>query len=399
MRQAINIAVASLVRMARDRRAMVMLLLMPMIIIGILGAALKNMMGGAQFNPFVVVVVDSDVAVTNGPSTSLDLGKILMDDVLRSKEVARVLKVEQVADLREAKAKVTAGKAVAAVYVPAGFTAAVAAGKAATVQVFTDPGRPTQAGIVSQIVRSFADTVSTGSLAFHILGPVRFQQLSAGGELSLDSTHLPQVKEVPTGVKPVSAMQYYAAAMAAMFLVMTAFTRAKDILEERRQGTLARMLVSPTPPGAIVAGQVLGTVVVLVAQFVLLMLGTHFIYGVYWGNWPAALLLGTALAMAASGIGVAAAAVLHEPSAADASVGIVGNLFAAFSGGMAPIYVFPPALQAVAKAIPNYWAIRGFVDQMSGLGPANLWLPVGILAGIGLITGAAGALGLVAKEG
>lgn len=158
-----------------------------------------------------------------------------------------------------------------------------------------------------------------------------------------------------------------------------------------RPPTWARLLVGPTGRGTILAGQIMGIMIVVLTQFIVLMLGTRILYGVDWGGWAPALLLGAAFSLAAAGIGTAAAGFFNDPKAADASVGLVGNIFAMLSGGMFPLYLFGDGLRAVARFIPNYWGLQGFLDQMAGLGTGELWRPLAVLALMGVATGALGA--------
>lgn len=411
MRKVLAIALNGLARTARDKRALALFLLMPMMLIGILGAALKGMLSGGRINPFEVIVVNADAParppVASGTPAfaparfpTFHFGKILAEEILTGDRVREVMRVAPATDLEKAKSDVSAGKAAAVVYVPPTFTADALAGRPATVQVFSDPGRPVQADIVSQVVRSFTDSVASGALLGRIQGldgARKFQTEGSAGSEALDPRGAPRLTEVPSGARPVSAIQYYSAAMAIMFMVMTALARAKDIMRERQEGTLFRMLVSPTSRATVLAGQILGSVALVLAQFIVLMLGTRFLFGVYWGAWLPALLLGAAFALAAAGIGTAAAGLLNDPRSADASIGLVGNIFGALSGGMFPIYIFPEGLKLVAKFIPNYWALQGFLDQMAGVGLSSLWLPVAVLVAMGMATGGIGAWRLASK--
>lgn len=404
MRKVLTIAWSNLVRTARNRRALLMLLVMPLVLVAILGTALKGAMHDGTIDPFTVILVNSDLAVSQpaaqpgGPATQVHLGQILATDVFGSDEARKIIRLQTSTDLGQAKTAVTAGKAVAAVYVPPEFTASVLAGRPAEIQVFTDAGQPTLADIVTQVVRTFTDSVATAPLAAHVLSPAQLRTLLQANQGQVFSQKaLPSLREVASGTRPVSAMQYYAAAMLAMFMVMTAFTRAHDILLEREQGTLARLLTSPTDTWTIVAGQMLGSMAVLLAQFAIMVLGTRLVYQVSWGDWRAVIVLGLAFALANTGISALSAGFLRDPKVADALVGVLGNVFAALSGGMFPIYIFPAGLQLLARFIPNYWALEGFLDQMAGVGLRAMALPVMVLTAIGLAGGALGAWRLAAK--
>jgi len=391
---------------------------MPMVLIGILGAALGSLMNSGGIEPFAVILVNADQPVRPAvpPGTpaavieqlpTLHLGKILEEDVLASDQVREIMHVTVATDLDEAKATVADGKAVAVIHVPADFSASVLTGsarslltgsarsvpgKAPNVDLYADPAAPTETAIVEQIVQIFTEQVTTGSLATQLVGPERAEQVMA--EIN---AALPEVADAAAGAKPVEAIQYYAAAMAIMFMVMTAFDRAKEILQERQEGTLARILTSPTGKATLIAGQILGSMAILMAQFLILLIGTRLLYQVDWGSWPGALLLGAAFSLAAAGIGTAAAGIFTDPRAADSATGTAGVVFAALSGAMLPLYVFPDGLKLMARAIPNYWALQGLLDQMAGLGPSYLWTPVAVLTGIGIVTAGVGAWRLAVK--
>lgn len=382
MRKVLVIALNCLTRTARDKMALLLLLLMPMLLIGILGFSLKGLMKDGQINPFEVLVVNADreakPALPPGApeSAAADLptvhyGKLLVDVVLGSDEVKRVLHATLVTDLEEAKDAVRQGKSVAVVHVPPNFSEAALADDPVAVELFTDPGRPTEADIVMQVIRGFAERIDAG--------------LPGDSEATT-----PAITELPAGNKAVSAMQYYAAAMAIMFMIFTALGRAKDMIEERQTGTLYRLLTTPTEKATVLAGQVCGSVVVLLAQFLILMVGTRLLFGVYWGAWLPALGLGLAFAVAATGLGTAVASIFKDPKAADVVMAMAGQIFAALSGGMFPLYLFPESLKTVAKFIPNYWALQGFLDQMAGNGLSYLWPPVAILILMGTVSGTVG---------
>lgn len=383
MRKVAMITFYNLLQIARDLKTLTMMLLMPLILIGILGAALSGMMTAGKIKPFDVLVVNGDEPVTlPAPGmVPLHFGQILLDDVLGSDGVREILLVQERSDAAQARADVAAGKAVALIYVPPDLTRDVMAGKATQIEVITDPGRRDLAEIVVQIVGSFTDGLTASALANSHLPP---------GE-AMRQAVVPRMEEVPSGVKPVAAMQYYAAAMAIMFMMMGALGRASNILAERQNGTLSRMLTSPTSQVVVLSGQIASTVVIVYGQFLILFAGTHWLFGVDWGPLVPVLAIGLAFSVAASGCGLASAGLLKDPKAADAAMGVMGNLFAALSGAMFPLFLFPDTMKAIARGIPNYWALQGFLDQMSGVGMAAAWTPVTILLLMGIGIGALGS--------
>ncbi|HWI63809.1 MAG TPA: ABC transporter permease [Symbiobacteriaceae bacterium] len=379
MRKILAIALGGLLRMGRDRTALLMFLAMPMVLIGILGVSLGGIMTAGRINPFAIIVVSED------QGAAVNLGETLLTEFFGSERLKEIMTVTKSTDLEGAKQLVLNGKAVAAVHLPRTFSADVMAGTQGAVALFTDPGQPTQAAIVSQVLSAFTDHVTANAVSGVLL---------RGAPVEID---LPQIHQAQAGAREVRAMQYYAAAMAVMFMLMSAIQRAGTLLQDRENGTLARMLVSPTPKWIVLTGQTLATTLLITCQFVILLVGSTLIYRVYWGDWLPVLLIGFAFALAAAGLSTALAAIFRDPKSADAAVGLVGMVFGALSGSMLPLYIFPDGLLKVAKVIPNYWALQGFLDQMAGVGLAYVWLPVAILCTIGLVAGALGSWRLATR--
>lgn len=380
MRKILAICQNGLLRMGRDRKTLILFLLMPMLLIGILGVSLGEVMTLGKIQPFTVVLVNEDRPVTPPGAAALNLGAVLVDQVLRSDRAQEVITLATATDLAAARQQVADGQAAAAIYIPADFSAQVLAGKRAEIQLFADPSKPTQAEIVSHILGAFTDQV-TGQVVSTLLG-------GQGGPVKVE---LPAIRESQAGARPVGAMAYYAAGMAVMYMLMSALQRSKMILQDREEGTLARILISPTAKWVVLAGQTLATAVLIALQFLILLAGTTLLYGVNWGDWLPVILLGISFAIAAAGIATGMAAIFRDPKAADGAVALLGMVFGALSGSMFPLWLFPASLLKVAKLIPNYWALQGFLDQMAGVGAPYAWPSVSILCIIGVATGALGA--------
>lgn len=406
MRKVLAIVKSNLLRTVRDRKALMMAIVMPLACISVLGAALKGVMANGTIEPFTVIVINADQpaqpplpegappAVAEQLPT-LHFGQIFLNDVLGSEQAREVIEVQEATELEGARQEVAQGKVAAAIYIPPSFTADALAGNPVDMEIYTDPARSLQESITTQIARGF-----TEGLVIHLL-PTRLDptDLASAHRLTDALVKAGEVTltEVSSGALPVSAMQYYAAAITVMYMLMTSVLRAGHLVEEREGGTLQRMLVSPTNRVSILMGQLVGAVMVPVLQFLVLMLGTHFAFGVYWGPWPSALLLGTAFALAAGGIGLVVAAFVNERKLVDTAGSAVVPLFAALSGAMSPLYLFPDSLRTVAKAVPNYWALQGFLDQMAGFGTSHLWLPVAVLIGVAVLSSVVGVTRLATR--
>ncbi len=96
----------------------------------------------------------------------------------------------------------------------------------------------------------------------------------------------------------------YSLGFTVFFVVMVALSGAGGIMEERELGTLRRLLATPASRGQIIGGKVLGVATIAAFEAAVLVGFGALIFGVPWGNSPAAVILTLgALVLAATGLG------------------------------------------------------------------------------------------------
>lgn len=144
-------------------------------------------------------------------------------------------------------------------------------------------------------------------------------------------------------------------------------SRGEIILQEKETETLSRMLMTPAQKYAILLGKWLGTYLFAIIQFFIFLIVTINVFGVDWGgNLLFVSVLGLAYAAAVSGISMLLASCISDMKSADAIGGFGIQLLAVLGGSMLPLYQFPDFLQSVSKAVPNRWALDGFLSLMEG---------------------------------
>lgn len=391
----------------RDRKGLLLMLLMPLILTAILGMALDGMINGDASS-----MPKMKIAVYNGDTG--ELGKRLTTDVLSSDELKSYITIETLGSETEVEAKVKEGSADAAIAIPAGFSDNVMQAKSTSIKVLQDPGKMTAGQIVESIVISFTDRVSavanstkTAMTELAKQVPVtagsqaNFQQIAVQLAKDLQATaESPNstVSDVPLGSKAVSGRQYYAAAMAAMFLLFNATVGAKMILNERATETMSRLMSTPTAKSEILLGKFFGTLLFSVLQFALFVAITNLLFGVNWGDNPfQTAAIGTAYATAVSGLSMTVAAIVSSEQAADLISGFGIQIMSILGGSMVPIAVFPNLLKKIALVVPNTWALNSFLDIMTGTTWQALLLPITVLLALGAASLTFGTLRLRAR--
>ncbi len=286
----------------------------------------------------------------------------------------------------------------AALVIPEGFTnSTIRGGDAGKIEVLTDPGKEISGDIAVSIAKSFTSRLLAASVGLREAASwlQREEELSASRAFQRASQLIPAVMSsggsgsvkrsgTETG-RTFDLMEYFAPGFAVLFLLLTVTAGTRSILDERREGTLARMSTTPSRRATILAGKMTGVFITGVFQVSVIIGATTFLFGLEWGSFLGVVLLILGASCACSGWGMIIAA-FAKTSAQVSGVGASMMLvFGILGGTFIPIENFPEFLQYIARITPNFWAIRGFSSLASGAVTADILGNAGIMALTGLV--------------
>ncbi|HMB25368.1 MAG TPA: ABC transporter permease [Anaerolineales bacterium] len=132
---------------------------------------------------------------------------------------------------------------------------------------------------------------------------------------------------------------------------------------ERQQGTLQRLLTTPSSKATFLLGTISGQVVIALVQMLLLVGFGILVMKLNWGREPLALftiLLASALAAAA--LGTTMGTFIKTEAQANGLSTMFGMVFALMGGCWYPLELFPPVIQNAVKILPTTWAMQGMLD-------------------------------------
>jgi len=156
---------------------------------------------------------------------------------------------------------------------------------------------------------------------------------------------------------------------------------------ERQQGTLRRLLTTPSNKATFLLGTISGQVVMALVQMLLLVVFGILVMKLNWGREPLALfviLLASALAAAAFGTTMGTF-IKTEGQASGLSV-MFGMVFALMGGCWYPLELFPPPIREAVKILPTRWAMQGMLDLLlRGGGLQDILPEAAVLLGFALI--------------
>lgn len=360
------IAQASGRRLLRDKRALLFTIVLPIVLIVVVGAVARG------FNTFKVGVVDLDRSQASHQ---------LVADLEHTPGISAVpYPSVSTLDKAVARSEINAG-----VVLPRGLQADERSARPVSVGIAAERANTTQQAAISRVssvIAAYGGRVEAGQFA------LRF-----GGTFSHDfnlavslATRTPQVS-LATQVVAVAqntlpaGFEYSAPTELVLFVFLTAVAGSAAVVESRRLGVYERVLAAPVRPSAIVIGESVTAALIAAVQSALIVLVGSVVFGVSWGNPPAALLLVLLWCLVGAGAGMMAGTLFRTPEQASAIGPVVGITFAMLGGCMWPLSIVSPAMRTVGHATPQAWAVDAWTSLLSGHGTIiTIWHQLGILA-------------------
>ena len=404
MKKLILIGLKDVKLIFRDRAALTFMLLAPFLLtIGlgfVTGQMGRSSTGGLAAIPVLVVNQDDG-----------QLGQALAD-LLRSEDLAGLLLPTLAADATGARGQVDADQAAAAVIVPAGFSDSIIprsgqtpSGQAVKIEVYKNPGRPVSAGVIQAIVEGFISRVETGRVAGQVIvvqaltagliAPDQAQDfaVAVGQRQTAASAAEPlirlQFSASGEEQQPFNPMAYMAPSMALLFLMFTVTNGGRSLLAEKAQGTLARLLISPTTGAQALLGKLFGAYLTGVLQMLILILTGSLLFGLRWGDPLGLLVLILAAVFGALGWGMLITALAQTPGQVSAVGTAVMLTFGILGGSFVQTNIMPSWFQWLSRVTPNAWGLDGFTTLGLGGTLADLGRPLLGLLVMGLVLAAA----------
>ena len=156
---------------------------------------------------------------------------------------------------------------------------------------------------------------------------------------------------------------------------------------ERQQGTLRRLLTTPSRKSTFLLGTISGQVAVALVQMLLLVGFGILVMKLTWGRDPLALfVILFAAALSAAAFGTTMGTFIKTEGQANGLSIMFGMVFAMMGGCWYPLELFPPAIQTVVKILPTTWAMQGLLDLvLRGGGLVDILPEAGVLLGFAVI--------------
>lgn len=364
----------------RDRKEIIISLITPMVLITVLSLALpgwvENSTKSLQMKVAFVNLDDERTGLqqirellsqqTLPQETKDLLGQQLeqsapaglFKQVLQEDSVKEIVTLVEL-DNEEALRRLEDGQIDALFTIPEGFTFAVLnkmllnEGEGSEIRITADDGS-LQVDVLKDIIGSFTRTLNLQAAIRHV----------SAGNPDLDADRLMADseiggREIVPGVKIVTSFQYYALAISIVFALMISVTVSSKAIAEKREHTFERILLAGSKPVNYLSGKMSSTICLSLAQLVIVLLLSHFIFGIFtdrsWQFWTgmAAVLIMMSVCMGALS-SLFTALVFRLDDQAASGISFIAVIIAGSIGGsFVPVYVLPEWLQAAGEWTPN----------------------------------------------
>jgi ABC-2 type transport system permease protein len=379
MRAAWLICLKDLKARLRDRSAVLIGIVVPLGLAFIFNSIFSGISGASDVISLGVVNAD------HGAVSQQFTGQVL-PAVGRS----GLITIHPEATLERARVLAANGTLAAVIVIPAGFSARVQANQPASMQVIGNVDAPISTEIARSIAESYAAGLNRVRLSVATaagstpLPPARIQALAAQAAAAVAPV---AVSDVSAQTKELDQKSFFAAGMAVFFLFFTVQFGVTSLLEERHDGTLARLLAAPISRSSILGGKLLTSFLLGVISMTVLVVATTLLFGAAWGNPLGVAVLVVAAILAATGIMALIATLARNAEQAANWQSVVAVILGLLGGTFFPVSQAPGVLSRLTFVAPQAWFLRGLGDLRGG-SVSVVWVPALAMLVFAVVTGA-----------
>ena len=386
---------------ASDRTALIFAILFPFFFITLFNFVMKGV--GSEDQRLVINLVTREPA--NGISTQLIAS-------METKDIAGLKPGEPdivwLKDYNQARQDVENKKLDGFIAFPEDFTEAVTMGYGTNLEVIYNPNNTQAIAALKGMAQSISSQMGTRQVVNNaVIGLLVEKDLAAPGSigdlsLAIRSQLLGQAGTLQKAplvffttqevgeVKTYNEANYTIPGYLVMFVFFTAAFAAAQLVKERQNHTLERLLSSSANKTAVLGGVYGGTVAKGLIQIAIFWTFGILVFKVDMGVSPlAVILISILMTLMASAFGVMLATFVKTERSAS-SIGVLTSLILAPLGGCWwPLFITPHWMQFLAKLTPHGWATTAFNKLLIFGGDFNSVVPnMLVLIGFMVVFGA-----------
>ncbi|MDT8718909.1 ABC transporter permease [Clostridium sp. 19966] len=364
MKKILDIALLKIKLTLKDKSAMAMMLVAPLIF---------------------VLIFTQGFASNDSKDVRYPLSIVNNDNGNYSNKLIELLKEDgtfniYIKNYDDAKTSVKEGKSAFAIVIPKNFSEDIAVEKNPSVETLKlqEDGNTT---VLNTIVKNYLLQIRMGSAASNSA----VNALKSAGKLtdgkssdtktSIEASYFDSIKASSAGYvssKVTStkdnseALSITAIGLLIMFIMFFVTRGANSLMEEKDIGTWSRILSTPTKKYNIIGGFILGNFILGWIQVGLLIIISKNFFNVSWGNSVIALIiLFSAFILAVVAFGISLTSFVKNKSQLSTLSTIIVMPTSLLAGCMWPRDIMPDIMIKISSFVPQTWALVGMKDLIS----------------------------------
>jgi len=395
---ALNIALKDLQIFFRDRGAVVLLFLLPLMFIAVFSGALAAIGGGEDKDTRILL-----------PVVDLDGGEAAQT-LLNSLNAAGGVRLERYAQ-EEAQALLQENELARVLTIPANFTADIIDSRQVTLRLVNHPDADhEETELVHLVVEGVSQDMSLESQILASLQQMGEMQANAPEEFQVFTVErtmaqarsqfersrtqplvaveqtLPGQREGEREEMP-DAIQLAVPGFTILFVFLTAQTTARSIYDEKKVGSFRRLLAAPMSKASLLAGKMIPNFIMGLIQTAVI-----FAFGIIGmrllgltpmslGDAPlAVVLIAVLIALCSSGFGILIAAIARTENQIGGLSSLLLWATGILGGCCVPVFILENFIGSLPKIVPHYWANRASNDLLvRGLGLVDVATEMAVL--------------------
>lgn len=357
----------------RDRKEILMALLLPIVIILILNIAFSGLFNGdTEAITLDVAVVSEDAGGLEQFEKTVEGMKLsqeekqaileqasqinpvgLIENFLQSPEMKEIIKIHDVTETK-AKELVRDGELDALIKIPSGFINEVLSqaflGEQSKLKlVIQAEEESSEVKVLQDIIYNFTDTINLqfalGDLADSAITEVELPQ---GG------------REIADDVETFTMTQYFTIAISTLFALFVAQTVSINTVTEKRERVFNRIILSNNNPLNFLIGKALATFCLSWLQLMIIIMLTQLIVNAFSGKtfefWAGFIIIITAYALAVAGLSIIFTILtlnMQDANAVNGLTTLVLMIMGFLGGSFFPLQGLPEFMQKIGVWTPN----------------------------------------------
>gem|GEM_PF-2772703 len=355
----INIALNLFNIKMHNKLNFLLLILMPILMIFIMGYALKpSFEANNTIKKFKVLYVNEDQGT---------VGKAF--DTMLHNEASKYVDVINTPTTK-VQSQIDSGKYDEAIIISNNLSTNFLAGKKCSIGIISSGKDEIKAYVVNSLVNSFVNFTNTqmGILKSY---SHNFPQGNTTEEtkklLQIQSSYgntftIPKLN-LMSPIKKLSSYQYFTASMLLFFIMMSGISIGNNIIKERSDKTYTRINSFPVKKSEYLLGQLICNITTSIFQALSIVLFSALLFGVSFGNNYMGIAITLLLIiLLSSSLGVLFSSIVNSEKALSTGLCLILWFIAFMSGGFTPV----PSLEPIGKLTFYSWSFHALASFMTG---------------------------------